>query len=195
MILNKLPLALVCLRVLLAPVMVALAAYWPASRAFAICLIAAFLSDYFDGVVARRLGVATPGLRRLDSFADTIFCLSALAAVWMLHPTMIQTVALPLTILFALEIGRYILDFFKFHREASYHMWGSKLWGLSLFLAFFMLLGVGQAVPWVAVAVVLGIVSDVEGLCISLVLPVWRHDVPSVVHAWRIKALLSADNR
>jgi CDP-diacylglycerol--glycerol-3-phosphate 3-phosphatidyltransferase len=33
----------------------------------------------------------------------------------------------------------------------------------------------------------LGIVSDLEGLAVSLVLPEWRHDVPSLVHAWRLR--------
>lgn len=79
-ILERLPLALVCLRFMLAPVVLLLAAYHPEPAAFAVCLAAAFLSDFLDGVIARRLGVATPGLRRLDSCADTAFCLAALAA-------------------------------------------------------------------------------------------------------------------
>jgi phosphatidylglycerophosphate synthase len=193
--LNKVPLALVCLRILLAPVMLALAVYRPEPAGFAACLIAAFLSDFFDGVIARRLGIATPGLRRLDSCADSIFCFSALAAVWMLHPAVIYGYAVPLAILLLLEISRYILDIFKFRREASYHMWSSKLWGLTLFLGFFMLLVMGQSVPWVGVTLVAGIVSDIEGLIISVLLPTWRHDVPSLVHAWKIRAHWSADDR
>lgn len=194
--LHRLPLALVLSRILLlTPAMLLLAYYRPVAWAFAVCLSAAFLSDFFDGVIARRLGVATAGLRRLDSLADTIFCLAAVSAVWWLHPTVIRAYAVPLVILLTLELARYALDLLKFHREASYHMWSSKLWGLSLFLAFFMLLVVGQMVPWVGVAAAIGIVSDTEGLLISLVLPVWRHDVPSLVHAWRIKTHLSADSR
>lgn len=194
--LHRLPLALVLSRILLlTPAMLLLAYYRPIPWAFAVCLAAAFLSDFFDGVIARHLGVATAGLRRLDSLADTVFCLAAVSVVWWLHPTVIRAYAAPLILLLALELLRYALDILKFHREASYHMWSSKLWGLSLFLAFFMLLVVGQAVPWVGLAIILGIVSDVEGLLISLVLPVWRHDVPSLVHAWRIKAHLSADSR
>lgn len=172
---------------MLAPTLLFLAVYRPLPWAFALCLALAFLSDYFDGVIARRLGVATEGLRRFDSFADTLFCLSGFIAVWMLRPDAIRELSAWLMALFVLEIGRYILDFFKFGREASYHMWSAKLWAVTLFLAFWMLLVLQRAGPWVTAAVVFGIVSDLEGVLISLVLPAWRHDVPTLVHAWRIR--------
>lgn len=40
----------------------------------------------------------------------------------------------------------------------------------------------------VTAAIWLGIVADLEGLAISIVLKRWTHDVPSVVHAWRLRA-------
>ena len=58
---------------------------------FGVCLILAFLSDVFDGILARRLNVATPDLRRLDSIADSTFylaaLLAALLAAWHLYST------------------------------------------------------------------------------------------------------------
>ena len=39
----------------------------------------------------------------------------------------------PLAALVVLELTRYAFDFVKFRREASYHMWSSKLWGVLLF--------------------------------------------------------------
>ncbi len=74
---KSIPLALTLLRALLAPVVLLHGYFGGLPEAFAVCLIAAFLSDYFDGVIARRLGVATPGLRRLDSAADSVFYLAA----------------------------------------------------------------------------------------------------------------------
>ncbi len=194
-VLNRLPLALVCLRFLLAPVMLLLAVYWPLPMAFALCLAAALLSDFLDGVIARRLGIATAGLRRLDSCADTVFWLAALMAVWMRYPQVVQEYRFPLLALLLLEAVRYILDFLKFRREASYHMWSAKLWSLALFLAFVMVLVAGQASPWVGIAIGLGLVSDAEGLLISLVLPRWQHDVPTLVHAWRHRTHPSTDDR
>ncbi|HEV2333600.1 MAG TPA: CDP-alcohol phosphatidyltransferase family protein [Gammaproteobacteria bacterium] len=192
---RRLPLMLVYLRLLLAPALLLLAAYHPMPTAFGVCLVLALLSDFFDGIVARRLGVATAGLRRLDSFADTVFCGSAALAVWMLHPEVIRERRLILAALVALEVARYALDLLKFRREASYHMWSAKLWALVLFLAFFVVLVEGGGGVWVGAAILLGIGSDLEGIVISLLLPTWQHDVPSLVHAWRIRALSSPDGR
>ncbi|MDB5036112.1 MAG: hypothetical protein JWQ98_3353 [Chlorobi bacterium] len=181
------PLALTLLRALLAPLLLYFAWYLPAPAAFAISLLLALFSDIFDGVIARRLGVATPGLRRLDSVVDTMFYVAAVIAVWHLHREFILESAVPLGILLALEIARYVFDLSKFGREASYHMWSSKLWGLALFLAFFSALVFARAGLLFSVAIYLGIIADIEGLLISCILPVWKNDIPTIIHALRIR--------
>jgi CDP-diacylglycerol--glycerol-3-phosphate 3-phosphatidyltransferase len=183
----RIPLALTALRALLAPIVIALALAWPAPAAFGACLVAAFLSDVFDGIVARRLGVATPGLRRLDSLADSIFYLGALFAAWHLHADALRAQVLPLAILAVLEIARYAFDLRKFGKEASYHMWSSKLWGVALFAAFFALLVFGEDRVAVPAAIWLGIACDLEGLAISATLREWRTDVPTIWHARRLR--------
>jgi phosphatidylglycerophosphate synthase len=185
--LRAAPLALTALRALLAPVMVLLAVAWPNSSAFGTCLIAAFLSDVFDGVIARRLGIATANLRRLDSIADSLFYVGALVAAWYLHPQVLVAHRTALVVLVLLEISRYAFDLRKFGREASYHMWSSKLWGLALFAGFFSMLALGRSGWVVSAAIWLGIIADVEGLAISALLRQWRNDVPSIVHALRLR--------
>lgn len=182
---SKIPLLLTALRVLLAPVMVTFAILNPVPRAFGTCLTLGFLSDVFDGVIARRLGVATPGLRRFDSMADTFFYVAATFAVWHLHPQVIKEHSIALLLLGALELGRYAFDFAKFGREASYHMWSSKAWGIVLFIALVALLAFGYTGGLVAMPIYVGIVADVEGLAISFVLVEWKSDVPSIAHAVR----------
>jgi hypothetical protein len=34
---------------------------------------------------------------------------------------------------------------------------------------------------------ILGLIAQVEGLLISVALPVWTHDVPTLIHALRIR--------
>jgi phosphatidylglycerophosphate synthase len=162
----------------------------PSPWAFSACLVTAFLSDVFDGVVARRLGVATTALRRLDSAADTVFYVAAAYAAWELHPDGVARHAAPLLALVVLEAARYAVDLAKFRREASYHMWSAKAFGVALFLAFVGILGFGHTGWLVSVAIAVGIVSDLEGIAISLVLPTWHHDVPSIAHALRLRARL-----
>jgi phosphatidylglycerophosphate synthase len=187
-LLLRLPVLLTAIRALLAAVVVLLALFAPTPGAFAICLVTAFLSDIFDGVIARRLGVATPVLRRLDSAADTLFCLACVFAVWHLFPTAIVVRLVPLSLLVLLEVVRYVIDLAKFRREASYHMWSSKVWGIALFVGFFGVLVLGSAGVSFSVAVYVGIIADLEGLAISLALRTWQADVPSLFHALRIRS-------
>jgi CDP-diacylglycerol--glycerol-3-phosphate 3-phosphatidyltransferase len=185
---NGLPLALTALCAALAPVVVLLALWLPPARAaFGLCLVLAFFSDVFDGILARRLGVATATLRRLDSIADTVFYVAATFAVWTLHPSALRERWLPLAGLVVLEAARYAFDLLKFGREASYHMWSSKLWGVALFAGFFSLLALGADNALVDAAVWVGLAADLEGLAISVVMRSWRSDVPSVVHAIRLR--------
>lgn len=181
----SIPLGLTLLRALLGPAMLVAAVYDPNAALFGLCLTLAFLSDVFDGVVARRLNVATPGLRRLDSVVDTIFYACAVIAAWKLHPAALESHAKSIVALIALEITRYVVDWVKFRRVASYHMWSSKLWGLLLFIAFFALFVFGRGSWTLSVAIYAGIVADVEGLAISWVLSESRTDVASIVHALR----------
>ncbi len=186
-VLRRLPIALTATRALLAPVVVLLAVVWPRPGAFALCLVIAFLSDVFDGIVARRLGIATPSLRRLDSVADSLFYLAATFAAWRLHPAAFASNRNALIALVALEAARYAFDLAKFGREASYHLWSSKLWGIALFAGFVSLLVYGEAGIVVTAMIWIGIAADLEGLLVSLVLRHWSTDVPTLVHALRLR--------
>ena len=185
--LRHIPITLTALRAALGPVVLLLAFLRPLPTALAVCLVTALLSDYFDGVIARHLGVATPNLRRLDSAADSIFYLCALIAAWHLHSALLEPYLVPLGFLMVLEVSRYIYDIRKFGKEASYHMWSSKLWGLSLFWGFFEVLVNGSAGWPVTAAIYLGLVADLEGLVISKVLRKWTSDVPTLFHAFKIQ--------
>jgi len=149
--------------------------------------VVAFLSDVFDGVIARRLDVATPSLRRLDSAADTLFYIACAFAAWRLYPTAIVAHRASLSILVGLEVLRYVIDLAKFRREASYHMWSSKLWGISLFVGFYWMLVLRSTGLTLSFAVYAGIVADLEGVLISVLLPRWQADVPSVFHAMTLR--------
>jgi phosphatidylglycerophosphate synthase len=87
------PIALTGLRVLLAPIIIWMAYRWPYGPAFVVCLSAGFLSDVFDGILARRLGVATATLRRLDSAADVVFYLAVFWSAWVVYPEVMRTYA------------------------------------------------------------------------------------------------------
>jgi CDP-diacylglycerol--glycerol-3-phosphate 3-phosphatidyltransferase len=180
---RRIPITLVALRFVLALILLGLGLFDPIPSLIAGCLTGAILSDYFDGVIARRLGVATPTLRRLDSIVDTIFYGCALIAVARNDLATLERYRIPLLALIAIEVARYAYDFRKFGKEASYHMWSSKAWGLLLFLAMYSLLVVHSSGWIVPLAIYWGIAADLEGLAISMILPTWRPDVATWWHA------------
>lgn len=180
--------ALTVLRLLLAPVLVWLIYADAPGMVFALVILAAFVSDYLDGVIARRVGVASAELRHFDSRADLVFYATAAWVVWRRHPDVVRSISIPALIVVGLDVVRHIVDFSKFGKDAAYHAWSAKAWGVSLALALVLLTGFGIAQPFVWIAVLLGLIAQIEGLLISIVLPVWTHDVPSLATAMRIRA-------
>jgi phosphatidylglycerophosphate synthase len=183
----RLSLALTLLRLALAPALVVLARIGAPGLLLAAVLVAGFVSDVLDGVVARRAGVVTPFLRRLDSSVDTVFYLGVAYAAWHRHPDALRALALPILIVVGAEALNYVLAYAKFRREASYHARSARLWGLLLFLALLTLLATGRA-ALLPVALAAGLLAQAETLAITLVLRGWRHDVPSVWNALRVRA-------
>jgi phosphatidylglycerophosphate synthase len=180
--------ALTALRAILAPGVIFLAYIKAPGWAIASCLAVAFLSDIYDGVIARRFGVATPALRRFDSITDTAFYLAVTCATWLCYPEVIRSNLIGILAIFTLEIARCIFDLRKFHREASYHMWSAKLFGIALFAAFFSVFAF-ETPHLMPLAVAIGIIAQLEGLATSFVLREWTHDVPTILHAYSIASV------
>lgn len=164
------------------------------SRAVAIILALGFISDIFDGVVARRFGVATPALRRLDSAVDSVFYLTAAACVWRIHPDAIVSHRGFIAAVVGTLLINHAFEYWKFGREASYHAWSAKVWGAALFASLVFLFVAGDD-RLLTVALVIGVISHVENFLITLILPEWEHDVKSVVFAHRKKKQVHADLR
>jgi phosphatidylglycerophosphate synthase len=184
---RKVPLALVMLRAASGPVLIACAALGAGRWLLAALLTVALLSDVFDGIVARRLGVATPLLRRADSLVDTAFYLCAAAALATRAPVVLRSHLVGIAVLGSLEVSRWVVERARYGRIASYHMWSAKLWGIALWLGFCEAFLTGRPGPLMQAAIATGILTDLEGLAASLVLSSWHHDVRSLWHALRIE--------
>jgi phosphatidylglycerophosphate synthase len=183
---RYLSLALTLLRLLLAPIILVMVRAGAPGWAFAAVLIAGFLSDVFDGVVARATGVATASLRRLDSAVDTVFYLAVAYAAWRLHPEPLFAMRWAIALILFGEGANHLFAIARFHREPSYHAWSAKVWGLCLFAALVTLFVLDDG-RLLAVAIVAGLVAQLEVLMITFTLPTWRHDVPTVFHAIRLR--------
>ncbi|MBW8302525.1 MAG: CDP-alcohol phosphatidyltransferase family protein [Brevundimonas sp.] len=178
--LARLPWFLVLFRIAAGPAMIALAGLGQ-GPACAVVLSLGVLSDIFDGIIARRLGVATPTLRTWDSRADVLFWASAVLAVVVLRPGLIPALWPAAALIAALEIANHAISFAKFRREASPHHNLSKAFGLGLWLLCGRASATGRpgAVLWFVLG--LGVASQLEAFAITLRLREWRCDVPSVL--------------
>jgi phosphatidylglycerophosphate synthase len=183
-------------RAVLGPVMVAGQASGWSGLTMAGLIVVALVSDIFDGVLARRLRSDTAGLRRFDSLADTVFYAGAAIALWMARPQVLRSHAGLLAGLIGLEAGRFCLEFAKFGKQASYHSYLAKAWGLTMAAALIAAFISPNGSVLIAVSLIVGIASNVEGVAMTLILPMWRRDVKDLGAAWRMRvAMQETHNR
>ena len=172
------PLTLTLARVALGP-----PALWAAHRGLPREFFAGvLLTDDYDGVLARRLGVARHWLRRLDSAADVAFYLFVLGAAAVLERETLRAAGPALALLLASEALCLGASLRKFGRPPATHCTSAKLYGLALFLAFsgVLCLGWGPWALWAACAC--GLPANAEVLVIVHLSTRPPVDVPSV--AW-----------
>ena len=178
--LAGLPWALIAFRLALGPIL--LLAAWRGVSGFWLVagLGAGILSDIVDGMLARRLRVATEKMRRIDSVADTIFVLFALGCTWVAYSDELLEHGGLLALMLGLNFISYIPAFIKFRRAPAYHAYSAKLSGLALFVAAALLFLTGRAGWWLDAAIWITILSHLDRIAITLLLPEWRTDVAGV---------------
>ncbi len=184
---TRIPNWLIGLRLACAPLILLVALLgWP-GRVLAAIAVVALVSDYFDGAIARRLGVDTPRLRHRDSQVDTLFYFAAGVGLFVRFPDVWREYRSGVTVLLAAEIGRLLFEWWKFGRTAAYHMWSAKLWGVAMLLGFGEVTLTGRGGPALVAAIALGVLTNIEGGVASLLFKEWHHDVPSLWHAVRLE--------
>jgi CDP-diacylglycerol--glycerol-3-phosphate 3-phosphatidyltransferase len=145
------------------------------------------ISDILDGIIARKQGISSAQLRRMDSQTDMVFWLSIGFATWILYPELIANHAIVIYAILAMEIACYIISIVRFKKETCTHAFLSKLWGITLLIAFTSLIGFNHAgIPFI-MAIIMGLISHIDRILITLILPEWTHDIPSAYHAYLIR--------
>lgn len=182
---KHIPYLLIAFRLLCAPTMIWLAMSSIASKSNWIVLLMylGLISDILDGIVARKLEVATKLLRRMDSQTDLLFWLSIGISAWQLEGEQLSQHKWEIILLFITEISCYAVSFIRFGKETCTHAWLSKLFGLSMLTAFTAIIGFGITGAFYYTALVIGYLSHLDRIVITLLIPSWTHDIPSFYHA------------
>ncbi|NEQ43102.1 MAG: CDP-alcohol phosphatidyltransferase family protein [Leptolyngbya sp. SIOISBB] len=190
--LVQIPSLLVGLRFAIAPFLLLDALDHQTGTVFVMGYVIAVLSDIFDGVIARRLGVSTAQLRVADSWADICLYVCVALSTWLVFPQTILDFKLPLLVAIAAQLTLFVISLIKFQKLPSFHTYTAKLWGLTLLVATVGLFGFSDnKMVWLAIALCL--VNSLEEIVMTLVLPEWRCDVLSLFAAINIRQALRAE--
>lgn len=182
----NLPNAVSLTRILAAPFLI-VAAFAEAPRVFLALFAFMMVTDFLDGLLARALKQQTVLGSQLDTVGDILTALFVIPGGWMLWADAVREEAVFfLMVPVILGISGSVALIRHGHLPA-YHTRSAKLAtalaGVGAWLLF------ADLTPWVfRGAVVLLACSAVEEIWISLLLPKWHPNVPSVKHALRERA-------
>lgn len=177
---KSLPFALTTLRLLLGPVALAGALAGIPRWVYLPILVTGTLSDIFDGILARRLGVATPALRRYDSIADVIYYLFVLGALWILCHAVIAQNWIWLVLILASEAAAILVCAVKFGKYPATHSYLAKFYGLGLLAGLIALLVCNAGSLAVIALAVVALTTNAEIIAIHLLMKTPPVDVKSI---------------
>lgn len=181
---RQLPNALSALRLLVVPILLSLAWLGEAGL-FAFALAGALVTDVLDGFLARRLGIESELGARLDSRADLAIWLSIPLCAWWLRPEVVRAEAVWIALGLLAALLPLAAGWSRYRQLTSYHTWGAKASAVALGVSVLALFATGAALP-MRFALALLVVSQLEELAITALLPSWQADVPSFWHARRL---------
>lgn len=148
--------------------------------------IYAILSDLFDGIIARRIGISSKELRVMDTKADTVFWFSCLFALCTTQRVFLMQHIWQVAILFFSELFIIALGNIRFRERISFHTILSKFWAVLLLWFFIDIMLDSSAALSFGIAFWVGILAQAEIILIACLL---RHpvtDVPSLRHVGKL---------
>lgn len=176
------------MRLLLIPA-VWVAALFGNGRLVGVGLLVAGATDFFDGFMARRLGQESAAGARLDSLADNLLLISAVAWIELLHPEIFRDNTVLVVATFGLYVASLSVGLVKFHQLGNLHLYSSKVAGGALYSFAVITLMTGAYEPlllWLAGAAFM--VSSAETLLAQLVFSAVSENMGSIFLALRRRA-------
>lgn len=172
-------------RLVTVPLML-LSAWWQRPGWFAVCFGYALVSDLVDGSIARALGQATPFGARLDSICDAAVYLTAPIAALVLYPVLREREWITVGAVFVAYAVPIAIGYIKYRRLTAYHTLAARTAAILLGVAALLFVTLGITWPLRAGAAVL-VLSAIEEIAMTAILPDWRANISSIVHAFRVR--------
>jgi CDP-diacylglycerol--glycerol-3-phosphate 3-phosphatidyltransferase len=170
-------------RIVLTPVLIPIG--WTEHAALFLVLLALLLvSDFLDGFLARRLHQETRLGSQLDTAGDVLLTVFSITGGWLLWPERVEPEAPFFFSMLGLLGLSGLVCLMKYRHFPTYHAWSAKIStavaGTGVWILF------AGITPWVfRIAIRVLAFSAIEEILITLILPAWHPNVPTVFHALR----------
>jgi CDP-diacylglycerol--glycerol-3-phosphate 3-phosphatidyltransferase len=138
-------------------------------------------TEWLDGFLARGVHRESVAGARLDTVADAAFYTSLLGAMLILNPMRVRDETIWIAVAAGSYLCSWLASWIKFRRLPSYHTWAAKAGWLVVGAGTVSLLAGWSAWP-IRVAMVCVVLTNLEAIAITIVLPSPRVDVPSLWH-------------
>jgi phosphatidylglycerophosphate synthase len=171
-ILRQIPNSISVARIIATPVLVVLA-FAQLQEAFKWLLLVAFISDIFDGLIARSFSMTSTLGTRLDTMADSLLWLAAIAGIWQFYPELMTDHWLAVTLMIGFWIAEHLVALLRYGRLTSFH---TEITRISAYVVavFVMSLFFWGVQPWLLyIAASIGVLGSIEELLITFLLPEW----------------------
>lgn len=150
-------------------------------------IIIGFLTDVFDGIIARKLDIDSDKIRRMDSKVDRIFWLLTLLSTYLMYPEFIKGTIPKIMLIFVFEFLAFLVSYLKFKKIPAPHNYLSKLWGCFVLLSLCQIVLTGSSDLLFNLMIITGVLSRIDSIVIYKILKNWERDIPSFYHAIQIK--------
>ena len=171
----NLPNAVSMIRLLMAPVMIALALSGEAWWFIAAVLFAGF-TDVLDGFLARTLDQITEFGSHLDSWGDFAVYTCMAVGAWLLWPDIVLREKLWFFAIVTSFTVPVIVGLVKFRKLTSYHSISVKIAVLATYIGYILLFTEVDALPF-RIAAVLCLIAGIEEIIITLLMDQEHHDI------------------
>lgn len=143
-------------------------------------LLLGFLSDIFDGILARKYQVSSIKFRKADSWVDLFFWCCMALVLLMLRPSVFYPWMWPILLFIAVELYIQFLGKIRFGKAVSVHSLYAKLWSVFLFVAMEILLYSEADHGLLFYVFMSGILAQAEAIVILLMLKWPESDIRGI---------------
>jgi len=179
------PMSLTLMRIIIAILLLVDGLDGTASQYFLTGFILAWSFDIMDGFLARKLKVTSAIGAILDGLADLTLYGCVTTCVFYIYPGIASSLCSLVIIGIIAQLIHDAAGLLKFRKMVSYHSFLAKVISVLAFLSVLEMFSFHHSYHLAQVALVLWIISNIEGLSMTLILPIYVNNVANILVAFQ----------